>query len=275
MPSFVPPKRATALDFWVSLTSQLDTKLFQTNPTLAAGDVKVSKDGGALANLTTLPIVTPAAGKLVKISLSSTEMTADNVTVIFSDAAGAEWSDLQINIQTVARQIDDLAFPAVSGRSINVSAGGLVDAAVISIAAAAIDAAQFTQAAADKVWATTTRTVTGFVAGAITAASFTAGAIDAAAIASNALDAVKFTAAACSKFADHIWRRQLVNVAASADGDAVIGRSPLGGIRKLVNRVRVAAGVMTVYNEDDTAAAYTETVTATPGANPITELDPT
>ena len=34
---------------------------FQTNPTLATGDAKISKDGGALANLATLPAVTPAA----------------------------------------------------------------------------------------------------------------------------------------------------------------------------------------------------------------------
>lgn len=107
MATYVPAKRATELIFYLGLTSQ-STGQFQTNPTLAAGDVKLSKDGGALANLTTLPAVTPAGSKLVKVTLSSTEMTADNVTVVFSDAAGAEWDDVIINIQTAARQIDDL-----------------------------------------------------------------------------------------------------------------------------------------------------------------------
>jgi hypothetical protein len=123
MATYVPAKRATELIFYMGLVSQ-STGQFQTNPTLAAGDVKVSKDGGALANLTTLPAVTPAASKMVKVTISSTEMTADNVTLVFSDAAGAEWDDVIINIQTAARQIDDLAYPTVSGRSVDVTATG-------------------------------------------------------------------------------------------------------------------------------------------------------
>jgi hypothetical protein len=107
MATYVPAKRATEYVFYIGLTSQ-STGQFQANPTIAAGDFKVSKDGGALANLTTLPAVTPAASKMVKITLSDTEMTADNVTVVASDAAGAEWDDVIINIQTAARQIDDL-----------------------------------------------------------------------------------------------------------------------------------------------------------------------
>lgn len=109
MATFVPPKRATEFIFYAGLVSQADTKLFQANPTLAAGDVKVSIDGGALANLNTLPTVTPASGRLVKITLSVAEMTGDNIQVIFNDAAGAEWCDLIINIQTVSNQVDELA----------------------------------------------------------------------------------------------------------------------------------------------------------------------
>ena len=60
---------------------------------LASGDVKVSIDGGALTNITTLPTVTPAAGKLVKVTLSQAEVNGDNITVVFSDAAGNEWTD--------------------------------------------------------------------------------------------------------------------------------------------------------------------------------------
>jgi hypothetical protein len=39
-------------------------------------------------------------------------MNGDNITVIFSDAAGSEWCDLQMNLQTTANQIDDLATAA-------------------------------------------------------------------------------------------------------------------------------------------------------------------
>lgn len=110
MASYNPPKRATEYIFYVALRDQADTKLFKASPTLAAGDVKVSKDGGALTNLTTLPTVTPASGVMVKVTLSTSEMTADNVTVVFSDASGAEWCDLVVNIQPVtSNQFDDLS----------------------------------------------------------------------------------------------------------------------------------------------------------------------
>jgi hypothetical protein len=224
MATYVPPKRGVALELWVGLASQADTKLLQANPTLAAGDVKVSKDGGALANLATLPTVTPAAGKIVKVSLSAAEMTADNVTVVFSDAAGAEWCDLVLNVQTAARQVDDLAFPNISGRGIDVSAGGDVDAAVASIA-------------------------------------------------TDALAAGAVAAAAANKIADHILRRSYANARASADGDAVSFRSLLGGLSKLVNKVAIAAGVLTAYHEDDVAVSGTQAVTTNPAADHVTALD--
>ena len=126
MSSQVFPKKNAAFTFYISLTSQAAPNTFQANPTLAAGDVKVSIDGGALANLTTLPSASPASSKIVVVALSSDEMNGDNIQVIFSDAAGAEWADAMVNIQTTARQVDDLAFPATSGRSLLVAASGSV-----------------------------------------------------------------------------------------------------------------------------------------------------
>ena len=111
MASYNPPKKNTAYRMFVGLRSQADTRLFQVNPTLASGDAKVSKDGGALANLATLPTVIGSSA-VVQIDLSSTEMNADNVTIILSDAAGGQWCDLIINLQTAARQFDELASQA-------------------------------------------------------------------------------------------------------------------------------------------------------------------
>lgn len=99
MPNYNPIIRGQAFRFYVGLVSQSDPKLLQSNPTLASGDVKVSKDGGAEANLTTLPAVTPASSTSVQVDLSASEMDADNVTVTFRDAAGADWCDLKVNIQ--------------------------------------------------------------------------------------------------------------------------------------------------------------------------------
>jgi hypothetical protein len=93
------PIRGQAYTFYTTLASQADSNLAQVNPTLAVGDVKVSLDGGVLANLTALPVVEPAGSAVVKVALSAAEMTADNVVVHFHDAAGAQWADLTINLQ--------------------------------------------------------------------------------------------------------------------------------------------------------------------------------
>ena len=133
MPSYVTPKKNTAFILYVSLVSQANTKIMQSTPTLAAGDFNVSTDGGSLGALATTPTVTPASSKMVKISLSAGEMNGDNITVVCSDAAGAEWCDLVVNIQTSARQVDDLAYPATTGRSMVVDSAGLVDANTVKI----------------------------------------------------------------------------------------------------------------------------------------------
>lgn len=124
MATQVPPKKNAAYTFYVSLASQASSHVMQANPTLAAGDVKVATDDAAPANITTLPTVDADFTKRVKVELSASEMNGDNITIIFSDAAGSEWDDLVVNLQTTARQIDDLAYPTVSGRSLDVSSGG-------------------------------------------------------------------------------------------------------------------------------------------------------
>lgn len=125
MTSYVFPKKGVQYITYISLEATAGGSLVAT-PTLAAGDFKVSIDGGALADLATLPTNTPAGSGMVKITLSTSEMNGDNITVKCVDAAGAEWLPVTINIQTSARQIDDLAYPTTSGRSIDVSAGGEV-----------------------------------------------------------------------------------------------------------------------------------------------------
>ena len=133
MATYVPAKVSTQFILYVGLVSQANPKTMQANPTIAAGDFKVSIDGGALANLGTLPTVTPASGKMVKITLSTSEMAGANATVVCSDAAGAEWCDLVVNIPTAARQVDDLAYPATTGRSMVVDSAGLVDANAVKL----------------------------------------------------------------------------------------------------------------------------------------------
>ncbi len=54
--------------------------------TPATGDVKVSKDGGAIANITTLPAVI-ASSAMWEFSLSATEMQAGEITITVIDSA--------------------------------------------------------------------------------------------------------------------------------------------------------------------------------------------
>jgi len=51
-------------------------------------------------------------------------------------------------------------------------------------------------------------------------------------------------------------------------------RTPLNALRLLRNKHSVASGVLTVYEEDDSTAAWTASVTSTASANPITAIDP-
>ncbi len=107
------PQKGIAYDFFVSLTDVFDPLFFITNPTIAAGDFKVSVDEGALVNLTTLPVVTPALSNVVKVSLSAIEMNGDKIVVAAKDVVGDQWGDIMAfldveegTVQTVLDLLD-------------------------------------------------------------------------------------------------------------------------------------------------------------------------
>ena len=98
-----PPVKNEDFIIRVSLADMANAGSFKSNPTIAAGDFKVDIDGGGLSNLATLPSVDPAASVLVKITLSSTEMNGDVVTLVCIDqTATKEWADLVISIPTTS-----------------------------------------------------------------------------------------------------------------------------------------------------------------------------
>lgn len=120
------PKKNVAYTFFTVLVDTGNRPDFKANPTLAAADVQVSTDGLAFGNIDTLPVVTPASGRAVKVDLSASEMNGDNVVVQFVDVAGNEWDDLIVEIRPATRKAEDLAYPTTSGRSIDVAATGEV-----------------------------------------------------------------------------------------------------------------------------------------------------
>ena len=121
------PLQNQAYVFYLSVGNALNPDEFLANPTIAAGDFKVSTDGGALVNLDTLPVVTPAGSIWVQVSLSADEMDGEKVVVQGIDAAGGEWQGVSTfidvptsNSETIA---DDVWDEALSGHNVGGSTG--------------------------------------------------------------------------------------------------------------------------------------------------------
>lgn len=95
------PVKNVAFTFSLSLVDSANRPAFKASPTLAAGDFKVSIDGGAFNNLASLPTVAPASGRNVEVALSQSEMNGDRIVVQCVDAAGAEWDDVMVAISTI------------------------------------------------------------------------------------------------------------------------------------------------------------------------------
>ena len=77
-----------------------------TNPTLASGDWKISKDGGAFANLATLPDVEPDGTNQVRIQLSESELDAEWIVILGIDQTGTkEWRDVIITIKVIGATV--------------------------------------------------------------------------------------------------------------------------------------------------------------------------
>ena len=325
-------------------------------------DSEVSKDGGTFADCTNEATEIATASGMYYLDLTSTEMNADTVAIIVkTSTSGAKTTP--IVLYTAARSINDLAYPTTSGRSMDVDASGgvevgsfqagaitaaaiatdaidadaLADGAITAgtfaagaidasaIAADAIGSSEFAQAAADKVWASAARTLTGFstalavsvwdvLAAAIGTASsiglqlktnidatissrasaadlatvggyiddeildiqsrlpasLVGGKMDShvAAVAADAITASALATDAVNEIADGILSRAISNV----EGTAAF-RTLAGAIAKLVNKVAIAGGTLTVYKTDDATAMGTQAVTSDAAADPITAVD--
>jgi hypothetical protein len=89
----------------------------------AALDSEVSKDGGTFTDCTNEAGEIATSSGVYALALTNTEMNADIVaTITKTSTTGAKTA---VNVMyTTTRQIDDLAFPTSSGRSIDVTATG-------------------------------------------------------------------------------------------------------------------------------------------------------
>ena len=105
------PIKGSAYSFYAVLRSQADSTVFVSNATLATGDVKVSIDGAAFSDISILPVVTPAGAlKQILVSMTTDNMDGDNIGILWSDAAGAQWMDRYDLLQTRAGSTSSFKF---------------------------------------------------------------------------------------------------------------------------------------------------------------------
>lgn len=103
------PKKNQTYTIIVQLEDSNNPGQFKANPTIAAGDFKVSTDGGARTNLTNLPTVEPSGSIDVKIILSAAEMNGDRVVVEIKDQTSpSEWEPKTFNIYPDVNPIQDV-----------------------------------------------------------------------------------------------------------------------------------------------------------------------
>ena len=96
-----PPVKNEDFKIRIALEDYTNPGNFKSNPTIAAGDFKVAVDATALANLTTLPTVSPASTVCVLLELSAGEMNGDVITIVGIDQTSPkEWADIVISIPT-------------------------------------------------------------------------------------------------------------------------------------------------------------------------------
>jgi hypothetical protein len=255
------------------------TGQYKSTPTLAAGDFKIEKDGGAAANLATLPTVAPAGGISVAITFSAAEMQCRQAVLRLADQAGAEWNDDCIHIFTVGDPSAYMQFDQFAA-TVGLSSGSqsAVVAAVWSAIRANHTAVGSFGEGVSSVRGDVTGNVTGNVGGSVggnvegsvlgTVGGVAAGGISSLSLATDALSASALSQAATQKIADEILNR---NLAGGGSGNSRNIRNALRGLR---NRVKNQGGTLSIYEEDDTTIAWTAATTTAAG-DPMTELDPT
>ena len=250
------------------------TGQYQVTPTLATGDFKIEKDGGAAANLATLPVVSPVGGSSIAISFSAAEMQCQQAVIKLVDADGAQWNDDCIHIHTVGDPSAYMAFDQFAA-TVGVSAASKSD-----IVASVWSASRVLNATVgsfgegvSSVQGSVTGDVEGDVQGGVLGSvrgvvgGIGPAGITSTSFAAEALNADKISQGFGQKIADEILNRNL------AGGGSGNSRNVRNALRSLRNRIRVNGGTLEIYQEDDSTLAWTAVSTTTAG-NPITEIDP-
>jgi hypothetical protein len=219
--------------------------------TPASGDVKISKDGGAAANVTNLPsAITMGNTAMWDFSLTATEMQAAQVMVSVADSATKAVEDQFFIIETHGN--------ASALFQVDLADGVRAGLTALPNAAAGANGGLPTGNASGQV------AVASHATGAITSTAFASGAITAASIATDAIGAAELAADAATEIATAVWAtatRSLTILdedSTTLDLDATI-RSAVGlasaNLDTQIGTLATAANLATVAGYIDTEIA--------------------
>lgn len=295
-------KQATAKNVMVLMVDSTDHVTGKTGLTLT---ITASKDGGAFSAISptvtergngwySVALTTAHTDTLGDLALHITGTAADPADMVLLVEAGATDADVSTRLATagytapptaasiraeidtnstkldvtVGSRLSTASYTAPDNTGIaNIYA--LVDTEVAAILAAVDTEVGAIKAKTDNLPASPAAVGSAMTVavGGIQSTSFAAGAIDSAALAANAIGASELAASAAEAIADALLLR---SIASGANG----GRTVRDALRALRNRVRLAAGNLEVYQEDDATLAWQAPVT-TGTRDPLTEVNPT
>lgn len=300
---YIPVVKRAVVDFAVS-----------ADWTPGAGDVKISKDGGAAANVTNLPVaITMGNTAIWDFSITATEMQAAQVVVTVVDSATKAVEDQSFIIETYGNASAQGAFDlgtastAQTGDSfarLGAPAGASVSADVAAVkvdtAAVKVQTDKLTFTVSNQIdanvldWKSATAPAMtgdafarlGAPAGASVSVDIAAVKTDTAAVkvktdsltftTANKVDATIQAAADFAQAAADKNADALLNrdMSTGTDSGSPTVRTPRQALRFLRNKWAIASGTLTVSKEDDTTTSWTSTVSTTTGAAPVTGNDP-
>lgn len=98
-----PPVKNQDFIVYITVEDFSSAGSFRVNPTIEAGDFQVSIDDAAFANPATLPTVSPAGSRWIKVVLSAAEMNGDVIKFQGVDqSTSKEWADFALPIVTTS-----------------------------------------------------------------------------------------------------------------------------------------------------------------------------
>lgn len=258
---------ARAISFYLYQVDGID---LEPSATFVAGDVTISKDGGAEANIANLPV---DEGQGYRIILTAAELTASRVRIAIVDQSATKvWLDITIVIETYgnasAMQAFDLDLAATGTGGAGLTSQNVRDAMKLSPTAGA-PAAGSVDLALDNIEADTNELQSDDIPGLIETLNDFDPAVDVVEnvtlVGTTTTNADLVTAL---ENADALLNRDM---SAVSDTNA---RSPINALRLLRNQWSVLGTTMTVTKEDDTTTAWTSVVSTDAAADPVVGSNP-